>query len=75
MFADNSNRLYHACQIKEILRLFLKIKDTKEAEVALKRWVMMYLQKKNAICDDMELLWAKKERKSQEQKTEEKQQK
>ena len=39
MKAENNNRLYRAYRMKEMLRLFLKMKDTEEAEAALKRWV------------------------------------
>ncbi len=39
MIAENNNRLYRACRMKETLRLLLKIKDTEEAEAALKRWL------------------------------------
>ena len=36
MIAGN-NRLYRACRMKETLRLLLKLKDTREAQAALKR--------------------------------------
>jgi transposase len=39
MIAENNNRLYRAYRMKEMLRLLLKIKDTDEAEDALKRWL------------------------------------
>ena len=39
MIAENNNRLYRAYRLKETLRLLLKIKDTDEAEEALKRWL------------------------------------
>ncbi len=39
MVAGNNNRLYRAYRMKEMLRLLLKIKDTEEAEAALKRWL------------------------------------
>ena len=39
MMAENNNRLYRAYRMKEMLRLLLKIKDTDEAEDALKRWL------------------------------------
>ena len=39
MIAENNNRLYRAYRMKETLRLILKIKDTDEAEAALKRWL------------------------------------
>ncbi len=39
MIAENNNRLYRAYRMKETLRLLLKIRDTEEAEVALKRWL------------------------------------
>ena len=39
MIAENNNRLYRAYRMKEMLRLLLKIKDTDEAEAALKRWL------------------------------------
>ena len=39
MIAENNSRLYRAYRIKETLRLILKIKDTDEAEAALKRWL------------------------------------
>ena len=39
MIAENNSRLYRAYRMKETLRLLLKIKDTEEAEAALKRWL------------------------------------
>lgn len=39
MIAENNNRLYRAYRMKETLRLLLKIKDIREAEAALKRWL------------------------------------
>ena len=39
MIAGNNNRLYRAYRIKETLRLLLKLKDTGEAQAALKRWL------------------------------------
>ena len=39
MIAENNNRLYRAYRMKEMLRLILKIKDTDEADTALKRWL------------------------------------
>lgn len=39
MIAENNSRLYRAYRMKEALRLLLKIKDTAEAEAALKRWL------------------------------------
>jgi transposase len=39
MIAVNNKRLYRAYRMKEMLRLLLKIKDTAEAEDALKRWL------------------------------------
>ena len=39
MIAENNNRLYRAYRMKETLRLLLKIKDTEEAQAALKRWL------------------------------------
>ena len=39
MIAENNNRLYRAYRMKETLRLLLKIKDTEEAQEALKRWL------------------------------------
>lgn len=39
MIAENNNRLYRAYRMKEMLRLLLKIKDSDEAEAALKRWL------------------------------------
>ena len=39
MIAENNNRLYRAYRMKEMLRLLLKIKDTDEAEDALRRWL------------------------------------
>lgn len=39
MIAGSNKRLYRAYQMKEMLRLILKIKDTDEAEAALRRWL------------------------------------
>ena len=39
MIAGNNNRLYRAYRMKETLRLLLKLKDTGEAQAALKRWL------------------------------------
>ena len=39
MIAGSNKRLYRAYQMKEMLRLVLKIKDTDEAEAALRRWL------------------------------------
>ena len=39
MIANTDNRLYRAYMMKEELRLLLKIKNTQEAEAALKRWL------------------------------------
>ena len=39
MIAENNSRLYRAYRMKETLRLLLKIKDVKEAEVELDRWL------------------------------------
>ena len=39
MIAENNNRLYRAYRMKETLRLLLKLKDTGEAQEALKRWL------------------------------------
>jgi len=39
MIAENNKWLYCAYRMKEMLRLLLKIKDTEEAEAALKRWL------------------------------------
>ena len=39
MIAEKNDRLYRAYRMKEMLRLLLKIKDVKEAEAALKRWL------------------------------------
>lgn len=38
MIAENNKRLHHACRMKEMLRLLLKLKDVDEAETELKRW-------------------------------------
>lgn len=43
-----------------MLRLLLKIKDTEEAEAALKRWYMTYLQRKKTIYDDAEWIMVEK---------------
>ena len=39
MIAENNNRLYRAYRMKETLRLLLKIKDVREAETELNRWL------------------------------------
>jgi len=39
MIAENNSRLYRAYRMKETLRLLLKIKDVKEAEAELDRWL------------------------------------
>ena len=39
MIAGSNKRLYRAYQMKEMLRLILKIMDTDEAEAALRRWL------------------------------------
>ena len=39
MIAENNNCLYRAYQMKETLRLLLKIKDVTEAEAELDRWL------------------------------------
>ena len=39
MIAENNSRLYRAYRMKETLRLVLKIKDVKEAETELNRWL------------------------------------
>ncbi len=39
MIAENNNRLYRACRMKEMLRLLLKMRDVNEAEAELKRWL------------------------------------
>ena len=39
MIAENNNRLYRACRMKEMLRLLLKIKDVDEAAAQLNRWL------------------------------------
>ena len=39
MIAQNNNRLYRAYRMKETLRLLLKLKDVKEAEAELNRWL------------------------------------
>ncbi len=39
MIAENNNRFYRACRMKETLRLLLKIKDVDGAATELKRWL------------------------------------
>ena len=39
MIAENNNRLYRACRMKEMLRLLLKIRNVDEAAAELKRWL------------------------------------
>ena len=39
MIAENNNRLYRAYRMKETLRLLLKIKDVREADAELDRWL------------------------------------
>ena len=39
MIAENNSRLYRAYRMKETLRLLLKIKDVREAETELNRWL------------------------------------
>ena len=39
MIAENNNRIYRAYRMKETLRLLLKIKDVREAEAELDRWL------------------------------------
>ncbi len=39
MITENNNCLYRACQIKEMLRLLLKLKNINEAKSELKRWL------------------------------------
>ena len=39
MIAENNSRLYRAYRMKETLRLLLKIKDVREAEAELARWL------------------------------------
>ena len=39
MIAENNSRLYRAYRMKETLRLLFKIKDVKEAEAELDRWL------------------------------------